>query len=109
MRDSTSVPFEEWLLNNTAVFTNPYTLTTWTRHSPQYAVRHYLPENKKSQFIYVRPDLGVELKSLRNVQDILGIEVPRLNESSILPMPVLTKEGERHLWDHFAWDMEAVR
>ncbi len=50
----------KWLLHNEVVFTQPLSITS-ARYNPGYAVMHMLPENRKSQFTYLRPDLGTQI------------------------------------------------
>lgn len=65
MHASVARPFDDWLLNNEIVFTSPYDRAGLGRYWPGYSVRHPIPENRKSQFVYLRPDLGTEIHRTR--------------------------------------------
>jgi hypothetical protein len=55
--------FIEWLRTNETPFTNPYDSGGSLGFDPIYAVMHSLPENRKSQYLYLRPDLGTQIYS----------------------------------------------
>lgn len=109
MRASVEQPFEDWLIGNELVFTSPYDSAGLGRFFPAYACRHPLPENRKSQFMYLRPDLGTEvwpydqsaeLHAALGVGDVIG----RQNGTSEEPAPQLSEAGEAYVDRWFAWD-----
>ncbi len=109
MRASVEAPFERWLLTNELPFTTPYDSAGLGRFFPAYACRHPLPENRKSQFMYLRPDLGTiiwrydavhHLHELLRVTDAIG----RQNGTSDSPAPPLSEEGLAYVDRWFAWD-----
>ncbi|NGO50487.1 hypothetical protein [Allomesorhizobium camelthorni] len=111
MRDSAKRPFCEWLTQNQTVFTSPYDSAGRGRYWPQFTVRHPLPENRKSQFVYLRPDLGTEIVPYEKVGDLaaqLFIALDRHNQTTATPPPPLTPEAADHVSRVFAWDFEAV-
>lgn len=109
------VSFSEWVLNNEVVFTDPYSSDNSGKFWPQYNVRHRLPENRKSQWITLRPDLGTEVYG-HTVCDLLwdrlGLEDrkawPRLNSTQHVSTETgyhqLTSEAEGYMKSVFAWD-----
>lgn len=70
MRASVTMPFSEWIVNNCVPFTTPYDLSGNGRFFPEYTVRHALPENRKSQFMYLRPDLGTRIYNYASLQRV---------------------------------------
>lgn len=111
MRDSVKgVSFSDWVLNNSAVFTDPYSSDLSGKFWPEYNVLHRLPENKKSQWIYLRPDLGTEVipyTSLAEVERRLDVDlhsVPRQNQTGSAPC-IVTPEALSYIGQVFAWDI----
>ncbi|MFW2829895.1 hypothetical protein [Sphingomonas sp. ID0503] len=112
MRASVGMPFEAWLLNNEAVFTSPYDSAGLGRFFPAYACRHPLPENRKSQFIYLRPDLGTSIYRYREIgllHDELGVDpVHTENATGQDKAPALSETAMDYVRRWFAWDMGAA-
>ena len=72
-----------------------------------------MPENRKSQFIYLRPDLGTEYHRydlIEGFYDSLGLdEVGReTHATGGDPPPPLTPEAANHMARFFAWDYEVA-
>jgi hypothetical protein len=110
-RASVDRSFSDWLVQNNVVFTSPYDTATGGKFYPGFAVHHPLPETRKSQFIYLRPDLGTEawpFERLAALHESLGIEAPRENHNEPAPMPELTAEAVEHMHRWFAWDLETT-
>lgn len=109
MRQQVDRPFEDWLLHNETVFTSPYDSAGSLHYWPNYTVRHSLPENRKSQFLYLRPDLGthvVRFDDLREVALALGVELQhRHNVTVDAPPPRLGHEAREHMERVFDWDI----
>ncbi|WGD31250.1 hypothetical protein AncyloWKF20_05345 [Ancylobacter sp. WKF20] len=108
LRSSAERPFEDWLLTNEAVFTNPYDTDGGLTFYPQYNVGHSLPENRKSQFIYLRPDLGTEVfpfSRMETLEASLKINLGRTNVTDDQPPPALSLAAAEHMLRFFAWDM----
>ncbi len=107
MRASVDVSFSDWLLNNKTPFTSPYDSAGFGRYWPEYTVRHPVPENRKSQFMYLRPDLGTEILQFRDLASIanrFGVELSHHNGTDGEAMPPLTDEARAHCDRVFAWD-----
>lgn len=110
MRESVSMPFSDWLVSNRIPFTTPYDSAGYGRFWPQYTVRHPLPENRKSQFMYLRPDLGTEIlqfSDIGRIEDRFRIKLARYNETQKEPLPDLTPEALAHCYRYFNWDFRA--
>lgn len=119
LRDSVAEKsFEEWLLTNEHVFTSPFDGGQDTGpnsiYYPHYNVLSPLPENRKSQFVYLRPDLGtriVPFEQLHHFAAELGLELGRENATSEPGghpggawLPMLGPQGRQHMRQVFAWD-----
>lgn len=108
--------FDEWLVENETVFTSPYDSAGRGRFWPGFAVRHPLPENRKSQFVYLRPDLGTEIWQFHAIDALgghLGVtldpeagrDIGHRTDAS-LP-PELSPAARDHVDRFFAWDFAA--
>ncbi|WP_234846038.1 hypothetical protein [Sinorhizobium meliloti] len=107
MRESVSMSFSDWIVDNRVPFTTPYDSAGYNRFWPQFTVRHPLPENRKSQFMYLRPDLGTEIEQFSNlaaIEERFRIKLPRHNATRREPLPELTAEALTHCHKNFAWD-----
>lgn len=111
MRLSVRMPFSEWLVSNQTPFTTPYDSAGLGRFFPGYTVRHALPENRKSQFMYLRPDLGTKIyqfTALDVLGDALDIRLERHNWTIGNEPPELTTQAAAHMRRWFSWDFNAV-
>ena len=115
MRAQGARPFEEWLLENDRPFTSPYDSAGYGRYWPHFTVRHPMAENRKSQFLYLRPDLGTEVwpyKGLPLLARSLGIEAlteqhnATVDESTI-QRGDLSDAARDYLARQFRWDSRA--
>lgn len=112
MRASVVQPFEDWLIGNEVPFTTPYDSAGLGRFFPAYACRHPLPENRKSQFVYLRPDLGTEVYRFREIADFhgaLGVQPAKINGTSDRLAPELSAAAQEYVARWFSWDLEAAR
>lgn len=112
MRRSVDRPFEDWLLNNEVPFTTPYDSAHRGRYWPQFTVRHPLPENRKSQRMYLRPDLGTELYNFDHLDQWerrLGVRLGLKNATDDTRYPVLSSEASSYVEQTFAWDFAVTR
>lgn len=112
-RASVHMPFSDWIAGNQLVFTYPYDTAGSDRFFPRYTVRHPLPENRKSQFVYLRPDLGTKIyryDELEALEHRLDIELSgyNTNKSAPGPAPELSAEARDHMARFFAWDSRAA-
>lgn len=111
MRRSVNAPFCEWLVHNREVFTNPYDRSGGNGFFPVFSVLHSLPENQKSQFVYLRPDLGTRIyrhDELHMLESRLGVRLGDTHKTDDTPHPRLTQEAERHVNSFFDWDLLAT-
>lgn len=99
--------FEDWLVTNEVVFTDPFD-SEGQKYWPKYAVQAPVPENRKSLFTYIRPDLGTEVWHLQQALDYLGLHTTsRMNTSGAFTPPTFDELGPAakvhmrrfHLWD----------
>jgi hypothetical protein len=109
MRASVEQPFESWLLNNDVPFTTPYDSAGLGRFFPAYACRHPLPENRKSQFMYLRPDLGTRIyryDEIDMLHELLCVDdvISRENGTNDTAAPPLSQEADQYIQRWFAWD-----
>lgn len=113
MRRSVARPFSDWLVGNDVTFASPYDRAGWNRYWPNFTVRHPMPENRKSQFMYLRPDLGTHVYRYADYDALceeLGVSVERThNVTETQPPPVLTEEARAYAEREFAWDFAATR
>lgn len=110
-RASVAIPFDQWITDNQVVFTSPYDSATGSKFYPGFAVRHALPENRKSQFIYLRPDLGTEVwqfHALHHLAAELGVELGEENRNLAEAPPPLSQPALAHIERFFAWDLEVA-
>jgi hypothetical protein len=112
MRDSVSVPFNDWLMNNQLPFTTPYDSAGLGRFYPGYTTRHPVPENRKSQFVYLRPDLGTRIYKFDDLRELyidLGIsDLYKIsNDTEVVDHEPLSDETHEYVRRWFKWDYRA--
>ncbi|MCC2615973.1 sulfotransferase family protein [Aestuariibacter halophilus] len=108
MRHSVAnVSFSDWVLGNNEVFTSPYAVGSV---QPEYMVNHAIPENRKSQHFYLRPDLGTKVYPFERLgqlsRDLDLVSVPHINRAPKANSYDLTFEAQQHIQKYFAWDFE---
>lgn len=112
MQRSVEMDFSEWVVSNKVVFTQPYDTEGHGRYYPKYAVNHPLPENEKSQFVYLRPDLGTEIWQFDDLQgrawSELSVMVGHENGPCQPPRPPLSLAAMDHINRFFKWDLLQV-
>jgi hypothetical protein len=111
-RKSVAMPFGDWVIDNRVVFTNPYDSNGGLRYWPFYSVRHSLPENLKSQWHYLRPDLGTIIYRFTELDALaraLGIELPMSHQTETSASPDVGPAALLHLARVFSWDLEFFR
>lgn len=116
MRASVDRDFSDWIVNNDVVFTSPYDRAGLGRFWPAFCVRHPVPENRKSQWVYIRPDLGTEWWSFSRINELaedLGVDLPfsaseRHNRTDAGPYPLITPEAADHVSRFHEWDFKAL-
>lgn len=104
--------FEQWLLNNEIRSPSCHDNSS-SAFYPSFTVRHYLPENRKSQWWYLRPDLGTKIYRFHRMAEIyarLELELPTVDQYlGVTPretMPDLSAAVKHHIEQHFSWDLE---
>lgn len=108
-RRSVDRPFDEWITDNETAFTGPYDSAGTGRFWPTFTVRHHLPETRKSQFIYLRPDLGtrvIPFDRLAEIEDILKLKLGHEHRTDG-DRPVLSMAATNHMARYFSWDFWA--
>jgi hypothetical protein len=110
IRRSVDCSFDDWVLHNEVVFATQYHHGTSEVRSPHFNVLHNLPENKKSQFVYLRPDLGTEVWHYDDKHALaarLGVELGHRNATDPVPVPIIELETQRHIENVFRWDLRS--
>jgi len=103
--------FEDWLLHNNDGFTVPVSVRGTNEVWPILARRDPAPENRRSQFSYLRPDLGVEVFKFENYAEVLkefGL-APSLHKNQTKdkkPIPELSVDAAEYLTRLCEWDYE---
>jgi hypothetical protein len=112
MRRSVQRSFDSWIINNQEVFTSGYDYSGGSRYWPMQTVLHALPENRKSQFIYLRQDLGTQIfkyTDLVLLGDTLGLALTEQhNQTESCAVPVLDGMTRLYVEHVFAWDFGAM-
>lgn len=112
MRESVQRPFEDWLMHNERPFTTPYDSDGFGRFYAGYACRHPMPENRKSQWIYLRPDLGTQIYRFDDASILhrhLDVDPPHINGTDASAPPKLSDPARIYVGRWFNWDLEACR
>lgn len=104
----TQMLFEDWIHFNRSVFATSGRLGDKKR--PYYHTLYPEAENRKSQYIYLRPDLGTHVFRMNQMDRLcerLGIDpLPVLNKSTEEPMPGISVRP--HMLDIHLWDAQAA-
>lgn len=111
MRSSAQMEFSEWIVSNEIPFTSPYDSAGEGRFFPQFTVRHHIPENRKSQFFYLRPDLGTAIHRFERISDLalaLDVSLCKTNETETDAVPELSVAASAHMAAWFRWDFEMI-
>lgn len=114
LRQSVARPFNEWIVENRVPFTDAHDSSGMGRYFPEFSVRHALPENRKSQFVYLRPDLGTNVfrfDQMAALYESLGLTMAheRHNVTDAGPLPALTEAAFHHVNRFFRWDLDAAK
>lgn len=109
IRRSVDRTFDDWITGNTVVFSAGHDGDYASDFYPFYVVSQQIPENCKSQFITLRPDLGTKVfrfeDELDALCDALAVTLPTANATTSGEPPALGAEAVRHVERHFAWDL----
>lgn len=99
--------FSDWVLNNETVFSQPHDASSG-KFYPNYYLLHALPENTKSQFVYLRPDLGTLIYDFDNIDGLasrLRIELPHTHKTESKKPPPLSRAAKNHVRRVFEWEI----
>jgi hypothetical protein len=105
------IPFDVWLQRNELPF-----CTGWgddMSYNPRYSVRHAMPETRKSQEIYLRPDLGTEVYKFTDIGFLaraLNVVMLSTNETNVqVPLSQWWRGDVRAiLCANHSWDAEVA-
>jgi hypothetical protein len=102
--------FVEWLELNDQIFTSPNCLSGTGESWPLLSRRDPAPENKRSQFSYLRPDLGTEVHKLEDLEGFMaqwGLNSnAHHNKSSGACIGVEEhRRAMKHIERYCAWDL----
>lgn len=95
--------FEHWLCNNERMFLPANT------GNPQLYQRFYIPETRKSQKLYLCPELGTEILHFPDYagwQEHMGLRPLRNNATRRDKPPAIGREAQDHLEHFMAWENE---
>lgn len=101
--------FETWLLNNKEPWTVPYDLSGDGDWWPVLARKNGLPENLRSQWTYLRPDLGTTVLKFERLRQYMwdwGLNPDMNANMTSKPLPPVSAAITRHIQKHMAWDLE---
>lgn len=108
LRKSVECSFEDWVLNNEIIFTDPNSSRDPLEYFPKYAILHAIPENRKSQYIYLRPDLGTKIflfNEIEKFEEELDIRLSKLNITFKEKIPTLNIETQNFINRYHKWDL----
>jgi hypothetical protein len=95
--------FEQWVLTNEELFLPA------NSGIPLLHQRRHVPETRKSQKDYLRPDLGTVILRYQDLQMHMqswGLDhTTRRGETPSHAVPPMTKKLKKHMTKYFAWDM----
>lgn len=112
IKDSTKMNFSDWIVQNDVVFTSPYDRSGRGRWHALFTNNHPIPENRKSQFLYLRPDLGtdiIQFDDLAGFAEALDLDLKHDHKTLSGPMPFIAMETWEYMRRVFAWDLEQVQ
>lgn len=111
IRRQAEKPFEEWVLTNDAPFTTPRSVNGDGAYWPILSRINPTPENKISQFDYLRPDLGVEVRKFQDLRASmvewgLNPEASHNSTQGKRLRPALSPAIADHLVSYCRWDLD---
>jgi len=100
--------FSEWIVENDFVFNQPY--DSFGTLIEEFNVKNILPETVKSQYLFLRPDLGTEIikyEEINKLEEILNIKLPHLNGTrQDIKQTELTLSAKAHIEKYMDWDLK---
>lgn len=107
--------FDDWLINGQTPFTHPHWFLM-TPFDPRYYVKHSMPEQRKSLWWYLRPDLGTTIVRLEDDDEMLTLrarlgigDLGHYNVTNDKRPPFTLSTLMDHLERHFEWDLQQYR
>lgn len=95
--------FEQWVLTNEELFLPK------DSGLPLLHQRHHIPETRKSQELYLRPDLGTVILRFQDLQQHMlawGLDPTKKHGATPSPsVPAMSKKLKKHMLKYFGWDM----
>lgn len=95
--------FEQWVLTNEELFLPA------DSGIPILHQKHHIPETRKSQEVYLRPDLGTVILRFQDLPEHMGawgLDASKKRGSTPSPaVPKMTKKLKKHMLKYFPWDM----
>lgn len=106
--------FNKWILNENVPLVTGFDCRykAFDVFEPYYTCLVSLPETMKSQFYYLRPDLGTKIirfDRLGELEEELDLIMINKNETEKIKMPEITEEVERHMKTFFSWDLDQFK
>ena len=98
--------FSNWILKNDSIFTLAH--LSDCVHA-KYTTSVPLPENRKSQWHTLRPDLGTiifKFPATESLEKILDIKMKHKNGTNKDQVPVISEEAQSHIKKYFKWDLQ---
>jgi len=111
-RDSVKMDFSTWIVENDTIFTTPVDYDGTNKFYPFYNVIHHMPENMKSQYLTLRPDLGTEIwhfNDKHKLAEALGVNLGHANKTEANLVPKLSEKAHKHMNKVFAWDFKVSK
>jgi hypothetical protein len=102
-------PFEDWLLHNEQPWTVPYDLSGEGAYWPVLERTHTAPENKLSQWSYLRPDLGTDVLKFVDLHQHMrdwGLSPALCANSTQASEPPSSPAISAHIQRFCKWDLE---
>lgn len=109
VRRQVSMSFEEWVLTNKEPWTIPYDLSGGGAWWPVLMRNNALAENLRSQWTYLRPDLGTRVLKFQHLHDHMrtfGCDPLTRSNATDKGLPPVTPAIKDHLSRICGWDLE---
>lgn len=103
-------PFDDWLVNNRDAWTVPHDLNGNGVWWPVLSRRDCTPENIRSQWTYLRPDLGTIVHPFETLRDCMmqwGLDPTHVsNATKAHAEAAFSRDAWAHAERYQAWDLE---
>lgn len=108
---SSELSFNSWILSNSLAFSGAFQVAEEIH--PDMSSNYAIPETRKSQFIYLRPDLGTKIfqyQALDDLADYLNIKISlQENKTEENKTPNINGAAMAHMNQYFEWDYKACQ